>query len=120
MRFQGVPPLELELPPMKYTSRHPSLGSFMITQSRGSASFSPGRSVANAGNEILVQESTNTMSAYLGDRVLNENAFLVALQGRVLRVLLPYEARETASHLWIRPPDQLLEFLNCWMERVRL
>jgi len=55
--------------------------------------------------------------AFLGDDMTDEDAF-VALRGTgALRVLVRPEWRETAAEVWLRPPEELLEFLHTWAER---
>ena len=51
--------------------------------------------------------------AYLGDDRTDEDAFR-ALRGRGLSVLVRAEPRETAADAWIRPPEELIEFLRTW------
>ena len=51
--------------------------------------------------------------AYLGDDRTDEDAF-EALSGRGAAVLVRGELRPTAADLWIRPPGELLDFLDRW------
>jgi trehalose-phosphatase len=53
--------------------------------------------------------------AYLGDDITDERAFN-ALGDRGLSVLVRAEWRKTSAQLWLRPPDELLDFLTRWME----
>lgn len=52
--------------------------------------------------------------AYLGDDVTDEDAF-AALQGYGLSVLVRPDYRPTVADVWIRPPEQLIEFLTDWI-----
>lgn len=52
-------------------------------------------------------------AAYLGDDLTDEDAFR-AIRGRGLSVLVRHALRPTAAQLWLRPPDELLEFLRGW------
>jgi trehalose-6-phosphatase len=52
--------------------------------------------------------------AYLGDDRTDEDAFK-ALAGRGLAVLVREELRPTAAAVWLRPPVELLDFLQRWM-----
>jgi len=56
--------------------------------------------------------------AYLGDDRTDEDAFR-ALQGRGLTVLVRPELRPTSAELWLRPPEELLHFLNDWLTASR-
>jgi trehalose-phosphatase len=56
--------------------------------------------------------------AYLGDDRTDEDAF-AALSTRGAGVLVRPEVRKTAADLWIRPPEELLEFLDRWRAAAR-
>lgn len=75
----------------------------------------PGRDKGTAVHEILEEEPPDAAVAYLGDDLTDEDAF-EALGGRegALTALVRTELRETAAGLWLRPPDELLEFLETW------
>ncbi len=62
---------------------------------------------------VLSQMGPEAAVAYLGDDRTDEDAFR-ALSGRGLSVLVRGEPRATAADLWIRPPEELLEFLGEW------
>lgn len=53
--------------------------------------------------------------AYLGDDVTDEDAF-GALSGGDLSVLVRPEHRATAATVWLRPPEELLSFLDAWRD----
>jgi trehalose-phosphatase len=61
----------------------------------------------------LSEVSEDSVAAYLGDDVTDEDAFR-AIKGRGLSVLVRPEHRETEADVWIRPPDELLEFIGRW------
>jgi trehalose 6-phosphate phosphatase len=67
---------------------------------------------------ILEEIGSNAPVAYLGDDVTDERAFR-ALQDRGLTVLVRRERRKTAARVWLRPPDELLEFLTRWRDACR-
>jgi trehalose 6-phosphate phosphatase len=54
--------------------------------------------------------------AFLGDDKTDEDGF-AALRGTgALSVLVRPEWRATAAEVWLRPPEELLEFLTAWAE----
>lgn len=69
----------------------------------------------DAVREILKQLPASTPVAYLGDDTTDEHAF-EALEGRGLRVLVRPEWRETEADIWIKPPEDLLDFLDRWRQ----
>lgn len=56
--------------------------------------------------------------AYLGDDITDEDAFRALRGTGALTILVRPEPRETAAEAWLRPPDELLEFLAGWLERI--
>jgi trehalose-phosphatase len=66
----------------------------------------------------IVREMGDVPIAYLGDDRTDEDAFR-ALQGRGLTVLVRPELRPTSAELWLRPPEELLLFLNDWLTATR-
>jgi trehalose 6-phosphate phosphatase len=68
----------------------------------------------DAVRDILGQFTSDAPVAYLGDDKTDEQAFRV-LEGRGLRVLVRPEWRETAADIWLKPPEELLDFLNRWL-----
>jgi trehalose 6-phosphate phosphatase len=67
----------------------------------------------SAVNEVLRAAGSDTITAYLGDDLTDEDAF-AALAGRGLGVLVRREPRPTAAEAWIQPPEGLLDFLRSW------
>jgi trehalose 6-phosphate phosphatase len=53
-------------------------------------------------------------AAYLGDDLTDEAAF-TAIRGRGLGVLVRREWRKTQADVWIRPPEELRDFLRKWL-----
>lgn len=70
-----------------------------------------GGTVASA----LAKLPPGSAAAYLGDDITDEDAFN-ALEGRGLRVLVCNRARPTAADVHLIPPDELLAFLDRWLE----
>jgi trehalose-phosphatase len=73
----------------------------------------PTRNKGDAVRTVL-EETDDGLAAYLGDDLTDEDAF-GAIKGKGMGVLVRTELRATAADLWIRPPDELLEFLNFWL-----
>jgi trehalose 6-phosphate phosphatase len=55
--------------------------------------------------------------AFLGDDITDEDAFQV-LKGRGLTVLVRTDYRETIAEAWLRPPQELIGFLQRWQSNV--
>ena len=67
---------------------------------------------------VLSQMETGIPAAYLGDDATDEHAFR-AINGHGLSVLVRPRWRQTAAQLWLKPPQELLDFLTQWLEAVR-
>ncbi len=72
------------------------------------------RNKGDAVKTILSEVGRDLPVAYLGDDRTDEDAFR-ALKGKGLTILVRPEWRETDADLWIRPPDELLDFLRSWL-----
>ena len=77
-----------------------------------------GRDKGGAVEAILAEAATSGPVAYLGDDLTDEAAFRVvnALGPRGLSALVRRERRETEAQIWLRPPDELREFLKRWLD----
>ncbi len=64
--------------------------------------------------ETLLSESAGT-AAYLGDDMTDEDAFR-AISGRGMGILVSPALRETAADVWLTPPEELIWFLERWIE----
>ena len=76
---------------------------------------------ANKGHvlrTLLSELDRNTPVAYLGDDSTDEEAFRV-LNGRGLTVLVRPKHRFTAAQMWLKPPDDLIQFLKDWIRFCR-
>ena len=54
-------------------------------------------------------------AAYLGDDITDEDAFR-AISGRGLGILISPGWRNTAADIWLTPPEELIWFLENWIE----
>ena len=74
----------------------------------------------DAVRAVLEDAPPGTAAAYLGDDATDEDAFAalneLERRGRIaaLPVLVRPERRPTAARLWLRPPEELLAFLERW------
>jgi trehalose 6-phosphate phosphatase len=66
-----------------------------------------------AVKEVFSGYSSRTVGAYLGDDLTDEDAFK-ALPATAIGILVREKERKTAASLWIKPPEELLEFLDRW------
>lgn len=64
---------------------------------------------------ILSETAPDVPVAYLGDDATDEHAFQ-ALGDRGLSALVRPVARRTSAKVWLKPPDELREFLERWIE----
>jgi trehalose-phosphatase len=74
-----------------------------------------GHSSATPVNTVIGEEEEGVVAAYLGDDLTDEDAY-VALEDRGLSVLVKEHPRATVADLWLRPPDELITFLTCWLK----
>jgi len=66
--------------------------------------------------QVLMQEcSEKAVIAYLGDDLTDEAAFQT-LKNKALTVLVRPEFRPTHADIHLKPPEELIEFLNCWIQ----
>jgi trehalose 6-phosphate phosphatase len=71
----------------------------------------------DAVETILMEMGPGVPTAYLGDDVTDERAFR-ALSARGLGVLVRPRFRKTAAPVWLKPPEELLEFLSRWLASI--
>jgi trehalose-phosphatase len=72
------------------------------------------RTKGTAVAEILSQEPNHVPVAYLGDDLTDEDAF-VALGNQGYSILVRSEVRTSFARFWLRPPEELLGFLDGWI-----
>ena len=66
---------------------------------------------------ILENVNPEAPIAFLGDDFTDEDAFRV-LAGRGLSVLVRPEYRETRATIWLKPPHELVGFLELWLSKI--
>lgn len=71
----------------------------------------------DAVQTVLREMGPKVPTAYLGDDVTDERAFR-ALGSRGLGVLVRARPRKTAAQIWLKPPEQLLDFLSRWIASI--
>lgn len=74
----------------------------------------PIRSKGDVVREVVSEHGPDVPVAYLGDDATDEDAFRT-LNGRGLTVLVRPTYRFTAAQTWIRPPEELVQFLTDWI-----
>lgn len=67
----------------------------------------------SAVKAVLASTSGAAAIAYLGDDLTDEDAY-TAVRPRGLGILVRDEVRPTRADVWLRPPEELLEFLRHW------
>jgi trehalose-phosphatase len=74
----------------------------------------PGMNKGDAVRTILEEMDNDSVAAYLGDDVTDEDAFN-AIKGKGIGVLVREAFRPTAADLWLKPPEELMTFLAGWL-----
>jgi trehalose 6-phosphate phosphatase len=69
----------------------------------------------DAVRTFLSEISPDTPAAFLGDDITDESAFR-AMRGRGISVLVRPRWRKTEAQFWLKPPDELLDFLELWLK----
>lgn len=64
---------------------------------------------------IMNEMAPDTPVAYLGDDSTDEHAFR-AVNDRGLSILVRTQWRRTAAQLWLKPPDELIDLLERWLD----
>lgn len=67
---------------------------------------------------VLAETDADTAVAYLGDDITDEDAFR-AVKARGVGVLVRTDFRPTDADVWIRPPQELAEFMSHWSVQAR-
>jgi trehalose-phosphatase len=76
----------------------------------------PGCNKQHAVEAILSETAGDSVVAYLGDDMTDEDAF-AAVKARGIAVLVRPQYRDTLADIWIRPPRELVAFIRRWQTR---
>ncbi len=68
----------------------------------------------DAVRTVLQETPSDVPCAYLGDDITDERAFR-AIASRGLGILVRPMFRRTAAQAWLKPPEELREFLSRWL-----
>src|SRR6185437_3757440 len=71
----------------------------------------------DAVSSLLMEAGPDTPIAFLGDDLTDEDAFRV-LGERGFSVLVRPEYHETRANAWLRPPQELIYFLQQWSKEL--
>lgn len=69
---------------------------------------------SRAVDQILAEEEPGIIAAYLGDDLTDEDAFATA-GDRALSILVRAEPRESSARFWLKPPEELSQFMDAWI-----
>jgi trehalose-phosphatase len=77
-----------------------------------------GRDKGGAVREIIREAEVGAPVTYLGDDLTDEAAFEVVNEAKAphLSVLMRREQRKTVADVWLKPPEELREFLRMWRD----
>lgn len=118
MHWRGAPPQqaeEIERRTRALFEPAAAMEGFQLLPFDGGLELRAGCDKSAAVETLLAESAPGTPAAYLGDDLTDEAAFR-ALAGRGLSLLVRTEWRPTAADLWLKPPGELLAFLQAWLE----
>jgi trehalose-phosphatase len=72
------------------------------------------RTKGTAVTHILSEVPAGLPAAYLGDDLTDEDAFAALGKGG-FSILVRTQVRESCARFWLRPPEELLPFLDSWI-----
>jgi trehalose 6-phosphate phosphatase len=90
-------------------------GNLLLAEFDGGVELKPKAArKSTAVRTILSEAECSVPAAYLGDDLTDEDAF-EAIDGRGLSILVRSEWRPSRAQAWLRPPEQLVQFLSEWV-----
>ena len=125
MHWRGASPeqaAEIEARTLALFQPLADMGGLRLLEFEAGVELRAGRDKGDAVRSILEEASGGRAvavpAAFLGDDITDESAFRAvnALQSSHLTALVRAERRETAADVWLRPPGELLGFLQRWLE----
>ncbi len=121
VHWRGLPVDESELIAAKVLSRWRGLAA---REQMSLLEFDGGIELRVSGSDkgkavltVLGELDPETPLAFLGDDITDEDAFIALQSSCALTVLVRPEWRKTNAKIWLRPPEDLLDFLREWLER---
>jgi trehalose-phosphatase len=93
----------------------PAVGLQLLPFDGGLEVRSTGRTKGTAVRQILAQEPDAVPLAYLGDDLTDEDAF-AEVGNRGASILVRPVVRESSAGFWLRPPQELIDFLDSWIQ----
>jgi trehalose 6-phosphate phosphatase len=121
MHWRGVPPQKAKRVEMKARQLFEPLAELdglNLLEFEAGLELRVGRDKGGAVEAILIEADQEAPVAYLGDDMTDEAAFraLKRVGDRGLSVLMRHKWRETEADVWLRPPEELKEFLLMWLK----
>jgi trehalose 6-phosphate phosphatase len=92
-----------------------SSGLLLLEFNCGVEVMAPEANKGDAVCSVLGEMDAQVPAAYLGDDTTDEHAFQ-AMDEHGLSILIRSEWRSTSARAWLRPPGELLDFLNQWLD----
>jgi trehalose-phosphatase len=107
----------------RLVSGHKGEGKLQMLPFDGGIELRAGRvHKGNAVEQLLGGLPDGAVAAFLGDDTTDEDAFAALrggeYEGRSLAVLVRSEPRDSFAQVWLKPPQELLHFLDKWMGAV--
>lgn len=117
MHWRGLPPAQAALVEKCVRSLFEpitQLPEFRLLPFEYGIELRVGRDKGDAVSTLLDECTGCGPAAFLGDDLTDEAAFS-AIKQRGLSVLIRTELRQTLADLWLKPPEELQTFLQCWL-----